>query len=46
MPSVRKNEHYLPQDGILQILIYLVWAFWVQNRTIFLGNNRYFENQT
>ena len=26
---------HLPLDGILQILIYLIWAFWVRQRTTF-----------
>ena len=53
-PAVfRKNVtphsfHYLPLDSILQIpiLIYLFWAFWVQNWTTFVSDNRYFEIQT
>ena len=33
-------KHYLPLDGILQILIYVIWAFWTRS------DNRYFEIQT
>ena len=44
---VRINEaHYPPLDGILRILLYLVWEFWVQKRTSLLSLNRYFEIQT
>ena len=35
--------HYLSLDGIHKYLIYLVWEFWVQNRTTFLSDNRFFE---
>ena len=38
--------HYLPLDGILQILIYLLWECSVQNRTTFLCKTLYFEIQT
>ena len=40
--------HYLPLDGVLQMPFYLVWEYWVQNRTSQLSvrNNRYFEIQT
>ena len=39
-------DHYLPLDGMVNIPIYLVWAFWVRNGTTFLSDNRYFEIQT
>ena len=39
-------KRYLPLHGILQLLIYLIWVFLVQNQTTFLSNNCYFEIQT
>ena len=38
--------HYLPQDGMVDIPIYLIWGSWVTNGTTFLSDNRYFEIQT
>ena len=32
--------HYLPQDDMVNKLIYLVWASWVTNGTTFLSDNR------
>ena len=36
------HVHYLPLDGMVNIPIYLVWAYWVRNGTTFLSDNRYF----
>ena len=43
---LRQVHQSLSPSRWLLILIYLVRAFWVQNRTTFQRNNRYFEIQT
>ena len=36
--------HYLPQDGMINIPIYLVWGCWLQLNSFFFADNIIFNN--